>query len=113
MSLNAFTFSNVASGATDSILVTGISGRSILVKAIACECGATATDITFNSKGSGAGTAISMLFANPANGGAVLGYSDGGWFKTSAGEALTCTTGSGSTTGIQVVYEVITVPGVN
>jgi hypothetical protein len=29
-----------------------------------------------------------------------------GWFKTNPGESLTCTTGAGSTTGIQLVYDV-------
>lgn len=111
MSLNAFTFSNVAASQTDSSVIAAITNRIILVKGIVCVAGGTATNLTFNSKGSGSGTAISALLANAANGGAVFPIADGGWFKTNSGEALTVTTGAGSATGIQVVYEVIMVPG--
>ncbi len=102
------TFANIAASQTDSALVTAIAGRYIRVIGLATLTGATATTITFNSKGSGSGTAISMLLANAANGGAVLPLAPGGrwWFQTNIGEALTATTGSGSTTGVQVVYEV-------
>lgn len=72
--------------------------------ALAFMCGATATDATFNSKGSGSGTAVSPLFANAANGGAVLPFHERGWFETELGEALTLTTGSGATTGVLVTY---------
>lgn len=68
---------------------------------------ATATNVTFNTKPVGSGTAISCLFANGANGGAVLGYNSDGWFTTNAGEGLTATTGAGSATGIQVGYVTI------
>lgn len=67
-------------------------------------CGGTGTNATFNSKGSGQGTAISPLFANAANGGAVLPFHERGWFETELGEALTLTTGSGATTGVLVTY---------
>lgn len=110
MSLAAFTFANVAASQTDTVLVSGATKRMILVIGLTAECGATATDITFNSKGAGAGTAITMTFQNGINGGFVLPYSEVGWFKTNSGEALTCTTGAGSTTGVQVVYQIILVP---
>jgi hypothetical protein len=111
MSLNAFTFANVSASQTDSVLVTGATNRIILVKGVAAVTGATATNLTFNSKGSGSGTAISCLYANAANGGFVLPESDGGWFQTNSGESLTCTTGSGSATGIQISFCMITSPG--
>lgn len=107
MSLNAFTFSNVAAGQTDSSLVAALPNKYILVKGVACVSGATATNVTFNSKGSGSGTAISCLFANGANGGFVLSEADGGWFRTNRGEGLTCTTGAGATSGIQITYTYI------
>ena len=99
------TFANVAASQTNSALVAGVSGKKIAVLAASFVAGATATNATFNSKPSGsAGSAISMLFANGANGGAVLGFNLHGWFVTKAGEGLTLTTGSGSTTGVQLVY---------
>lgn len=98
------TFANVAASQTDSVLVAGIPGKVIRVVAFYFVCGATGTNATFNSKGSGAGTAISPLIANAANSGAVLGYSEAGWHETNEGEALTLTTGAGSTTGVQIVY---------
>lgn len=111
MSLNAFAVANIAAGQTDASLIAGSSNRIILVKSVAALTGATATNLTFNSKGSSSGTAISCLFANGANGGLVLPESDGGWFQTNPGEALTCTTGAGATTGIQVAYTLLPVAG--
>jgi hypothetical protein len=90
---------NVAHSQTDSEIVAAVAGKKHRVLAVAFVCGATATNATFNS----ASTAISMLFANAANGGAVLPLNELGWFETAAGEALTLTTGVGSTTGVQVV----------
>lgn len=111
MALNAFAFANVAASQTDSVLVSGITNRIVLVKAVTVITGATATTITFNSKGSGSGTAISALFSNAATGGFVLPESVGGWFQTNPGESLTCTTGAGATTGIQIVFTFLAVAG--
>lgn len=97
-------FGNVGASATDSSLIAAVSSKKIYVLALAFVAGATATNATFNSKGAGAGTAISPLFANAANGGAVLPFNPAGWFVTNTSEALTVTTGAGSTTGILVVY---------
>jgi hypothetical protein len=100
-------FANVAASQTDSSVVAAVAGAKINVLAFFCVAGGTATNLTFNSKGSGAGTAISSLLANAANGGAVADYNPKGWFTTNAGEGLTVTTGAGSATGIQVVYELL------
>lgn len=98
------TFANVAASQTDSALVAAKAGKRIAVMSVAFVAGGTATNATFNSKPSGAGTAISMTFANAANGGAVLGHNPHAWFVTQTGEGLSLTTGAGSTTGVQVVY---------
>lgn len=111
MALNAFAVANIAAGQTDAALITGATNRIILIISVAAVCGATATNVTFNSKGGGAGTAISCLFANSANGGFVLPESLGGWFQTNSGESLTCTTGAGATTGIQIAYKLLAAPG--
>ena len=112
MALNAFAFANIAPSTTDAVIVTGVTNRIILVKGAASECGATATNITFNTKPAGAGTAISMQFQNPANGGFVLPYNEGGWFQTNPGDSLSATTGTGSTTGVQIAYIMILLAGV-
>jgi hypothetical protein len=110
----ATAFSNTAASSTDGTLTTeagtalaAITGRKVVVLAVACVAGGTATNLTFNSKGAGAGTAISPLLANAANGGAVLPFNPVGWFSTNAGETLTVTTGTGSTTGLIVVYKLV------
>jgi hypothetical protein len=79
-------------------IVAAVPGKRIVVLSVAFVCGATATDATFKS----GSTAISPVFQNAANGGAVLNHNPHGWFKTAVGEALNLTTGSGSTSGVLV-----------
>ncbi len=95
---------NVAASQTDSSIVTAVANKILRVIGVAALAGATATDLTFNTKPAGAGTAISPLFANDTRGGIVLPESRSGWFETASGEGLTVTTGAGSTTGISVIY---------
>ena len=100
-----FAFANVAASQTDSVLVNAVPLRKIRVLGFTAVAGSTATSLTFNTKPSGSGTAISPLYANAANGGEVLAPNEIGWFETNLGEGLSCTTGSGSTTGILVIYQ--------
>lgn len=100
----AFAFANVSAGQTDSSLVAAVTGKKIRVLSVVCVAGATATNITFNTKPGGSGVAISMLFANGINSGFCLPFSPVGWFDTGVGEGLTVTTGAGAATGVQVVY---------
>jgi hypothetical protein len=104
------TFANVAASQTDSSLVAAVPGSAIKVLGLVAKCGGTATNITFNTKPSGAGTAISCLFANGINGETVLPETENGdgWFETAVGEGLTCTTGAGSSTGVQIIYAIRT-----
>lgn len=95
---------NVSASQTDSSIIAAVSGKKIRVLAVVMVAGGTATNATFNTKPSGSGTAISPLFANGANGGAVLPFNRAGWFETGTNEGLTVTTGSGSATGILVIY---------
>lgn len=99
-----FARANVAASTTDGSVVAAVASKSILVVLFRLHAGATATNVTFNSKPAGAGSAISELFALPINGNHSPGYSPVGHFKTVAGEGLTVTTGAGATTGIGVVY---------
>ncbi len=100
-------FANISAGTTDGAIVSAVPGKCIVVDSCFLVAGGTATNVTFNTKPSGSGTAITALIANGANGGAVLSYNEQGWFNTNAGEGLTATTGAGTTVGIQVCYREI------
>jgi hypothetical protein len=97
-------FDNVAASQTDDVLVAAVAGYRIRVLQLYALAGDTATALTFNSKGAGAGTAISPLLANGINGGEVLPFNPHGHFETSPGEGLTVTTGAGAATGIGLQY---------
>lgn len=96
----------IAASATDSVLIAAATGSKIVILAVVINQGdTTPSTVTFNSKGSGAGTAISPPLKAAANGGFVLPRNEGGWFATNNGEGLTVTTGAGSTTGVIVTYK--------
>jgi len=98
---------NVAASATDSVLVDNLSTtRKIRVlRAFVNGVDAGVVTFTFNSKGAGAGTAITPTFESPLNGGFVLPSEEGGWFETLVGEDLTITTAAASAVGVIVVWE--------
>jgi hypothetical protein len=91
---------NQAASGTQQTVVAAVTGKRIRVLALAMVAGASATNATFLSNS----TTISPLFANGANGGAVLPVNEHGWFETAEGEALKITTSSGATTGVLVTY---------
>jgi hypothetical protein len=98
---------SVAASATDSVLVAAVAENKIRVTSVVINHGdTTASSVTFNTKGSGAGTAISPALKYPANGG-TTGHNPDGWFETLTGEGLTVTTSAGSTTGIIVTYKLL------
>lgn len=102
-----FAKANVSASTTDSSIVTALGttpSKKIRVLGFRLHAGATATNVTFNSKGAGAGTAISETFACGANGGRSEPPTPIGHFETNGNEALTVTTGAGSTVGVGVVY---------
>lgn len=98
---------NVAQSQTDQELIAAVAGKALRVTALAEQCNGVATPITYNSKPAGAGVAISAQHTNGANGGRVLNRNCDGWYQTAVGEGLSCTTGAGSTTGVEVVAEEI------
>lgn len=95
---------NIAAATVDGAVVAAVAGKKIRVLLFRIHVGATATNVTFNSKPAGAGVAISELFAAGANGGHHGALSPFGHFETLAGEGLAVTTGAGSTAGVGVVY---------
>jgi hypothetical protein len=104
--LNAY--AAVAASQTDSSLVTAVSGKRIRVVGFLINQGdTTPSSVTFNTKPAGAGSAVFPALKYGANGGTTTPLYDSGWFQTAVGEGLSVTTGAGSTTGIAVVYELI------
>lgn len=96
---------DVPAATTDAVLVAAVAGRKVRVLSVLVNAvDAGAVTFTFNSKGAGAGTAISPTFKCPVNGGFVLTQSEG-WFETIAGEALTITTASASAVAVIISYE--------
>jgi hypothetical protein len=94
----------IAASQTDSVLVAAQGTTRIVVTSVVINQGdTTASAVTFNSKGTNAGTAISPPLKAAANGVASLPPGKG-WFGTNAGEALTVTTGAGSTTNVLVTF---------
>lgn len=100
-------FANIPAGTTDSVVVSAVSGKIIRVLQYRFIVGSSATNTTFNSMGTSAGTAIDCINQNASNGGAVCPYSPYGWIFTNSGESLTVTTGSGSTVGVLIGYDLI------
>lgn len=99
---------SVAASQTDSVVKAAFTGKRINVLALAYVGGTSAAAVTLNSKGSGAGTAISPAFVAAASTPVVLPYNPRGWFATNAGEGLTVTTGASTTaTTLTVTYEVV------
>ncbi len=100
----------VAQSQTDAIVYAAEPGRVLRVLA-AFAVSPTATALTFNSKGSSTGTAVSQTFTAAAGVPSVdLAYCPHGWFETRLGEGLSVNTGAGGTTAIMVV--VVSLPGV-
>jgi hypothetical protein len=99
----------IAASATDSALVTAVTGKKIRVVAFLLNQGdTTPSTVTFNSKGGGAGTAIFPPLKYAANGGNVVPILEAGYFETNVSEGLSVTTGAGSTTGVVVIYRYVT-----
>jgi len=98
----------IAASTTDSDLVVAVAGKKIRVLSVVINQGdTTPSSVTFNSDDGGGGTAIYAPLKAAANGGFVLNDNPRGWYETAAGEALTVTTGAGSTTAVLVVYDTV------
>lgn len=101
-------YDSIAASATDSVLVAAVTGKKIRVLTYMVNQGdTTPSTVTFNSKGSGAGTAVWPAVKYAANGGAQPPVNPTGWFETNVSEALTVSTGAGSTTGVGVIFTLV------
>lgn len=81
-----------------------VSGKQLCLVSAYGIAGGTATALTFNSKGSGAGTAVSPAYTLGANGPLNLAWNPNCHFLTKEGETFTVTTGAGSTIGLGITY---------
>lgn len=96
-------YADVAASATDTALVTAVTGKKIRVHAVGVSCGGTASTVVLNSKPAGAGTAAGPIFNNSIS----LPFNPAGWFESNRSEGLTASTGAGSTSGVLVVYSLV------
>lgn len=96
----------VAASQTDAAVVAAASGRKIRVLGVSIGSAGTATDVTLNTKGAGAGTPVWGPFRSAASNWTAQ-YGDYGLFDCLDGEALTATTGAGANTTIFVNYVLI------
>jgi len=98
-------FVNATTNATTE-LVPAVTTAVIRVLSLIMIHGGTAGTVTLKS----ASTAISPIFSNAANGGAVLPFNQHGWFQgNDVNEALNVTVSSSSDCG--VIVQFIEIPG--
>jgi hypothetical protein len=108
----SYKISDVPPSQTDAALVSAKTGVVYSVFGGFAVVSGTATTLVLNSKGTGAGTAITSTLFCGANGGIALpltaqqntGEPPFGYFESNRGEGITATTGAGSTVGISLVY---------
>jgi hypothetical protein len=98
-----FAFATVTAAATDTAIVAAVSGRRIRVLDVKLTTTVAATGITFNTKPSGAGVAITPAFTVAVDV-VSFGFNQLGHFQTSVGEGLSATTGAGNSIGVQITY---------
>lgn len=91
---------SVSASSTDVSVIAAVSTKKLRILALVVQCGATATDITFESSTT---TRIHKIPAG-ANGGQSLSFNPVGWFETVVSASLTITTSAGSTTEITGTY---------
>ena len=99
---------NVAASQTDSELIAARTGKVIKVYGFMLTSVAN-TQFTFNSKGAGAGVAISMLVTVPTVNAVVfpLLSHPNSYFDTASGESLTSTSGTGNNVRGIVFYQYV------
>lgn len=97
---NRNAFDDVGASATDSALIAAVAGTKLRVHALIISCGGTPSTVVFNTKPGGSGVAISPIFNNSIS----IPDNQKGWFETNVGEGLSVSTGSGSTSGVLVIY---------
>ncbi len=88
---------------TDGSAMAAAPGYRMRAISYSIVCGSSATAVTFNSKGSGAGTAITSPKTLGANG-VSNADSEYGVFESKVDEKITVSTGSGSTCGVDLAY---------
>ncbi|MGH7243622.1 MAG: hypothetical protein ACREJD_09420 [Phycisphaerales bacterium] len=94
----------IAASTTDGAVIAAVATKVLRVVAAMIMNGGSGTTITFNSKGAGAGVAISQAFTLAANQFVIIPKLEDGWFSSVAGEGITATTSAGATVNITLVY---------
>lgn len=87
------------SSAGSNLILAGQTGTVIRVIAVT-----VITTLANNIKFQSNATDISATFPLGANGGAVLGFNEHGWFQTNPGESLNINISAATATGVQLNY---------
>lgn len=95
---------DISTSSTSSTLVSGVSGKSIVVLSVSLVCNA-AVNATFQTS-TGSATIAGPYYC-AANGGIVLPHSVGGWFKTLSGDGLKLALSSGVAVGGSLSYTLV------
>jgi len=95
----------VAASQTDSAIVAAVPGARIRVLGYWANSASTSTFV-FNTKPTGAGSAISPTVTPAANQNTNISNGGAPIFQTNVGEGLSLTTGAGGNTGLVVSYVV-------
>ena len=99
-------YAKFSTATTDGVVVAAVATKKIRVLQLAYSCTVADTTVVFNSKGAGAGTAISNIFYNKLETFGSLAPSDNGWFETTAGEGLSVTATTGTAAGVVTYVEI-------
>lgn len=93
-------FDTIAASTSGSLLVAAPGADTrVRVLGFQISCGGTASTVQFKS----GSTAIGPVFQNSIS----SSVSERGWFQTAAGQALNVDTGTGSNTGVLVLYALV------
>jgi hypothetical protein len=93
----------IAQSTTDGALISAVPGSRIKVLGLWVFSASTSTFV-FNTKPSGAGTAITPVITGSANLNTIINNGGAMLFQTNVGEGLTLTTGAGGNTIVLCSY---------
>ena len=101
----------VAAGQTDSVLLEPTSTRRVRVVALHAQAVGLASNFTLNSKGSGAGVALSAALGVASGEPVLWPFDPNGWLDTLLGESLTVTTGAGGSVALTMTLALVAADG--
>lgn len=92
----------IAASTTDGAIVSGVAGKKVRITSLLVVPG-SATTVTVNSKGAGAGTALTPALAAVT----VLPPNSDGWFESNIGEGISVSTSTGAASAVTINYVIV------